>query len=172
MGLMDRAKQDAGSFKKPDISGFIPAEAKDAVERVVAAGLKLMYSSEMRDEVMREVRSQEPTPQKLAAAVTGLVLMLDQKSQGGIPEQAIFPAAMELLGEAAAVLVQAGQPVTQEDFNTAAMLMFVQIGRKLGASDEQMMQAAQGAVPQGPDDRAAEPGGEPQAMPGGMQGGM
>ena len=146
-----------GSFKKPNMDQFIPPEAKDAVQRVVAAGMKVMFNPEMRQELMEQVDSPAPVPQKLAEAVTGLMLTLDKQSQGGIPIAAIFPAGMELMAEGAGVLQAAGQPVSQEDFNEAARMMFVLMGRKLGASDEDLMGAAEQA--------AGGAGGEPEAPP-------
>lgn len=160
--LLQRAKDQVPKFKRPDIGQFIPADAKDAVDRVVAAGHRMMYAPEMRDDLQAAVDSQDPVPQKLADNVAGLMLTLDKQSRGGIPMAAIFPAAMELLGEAAEVLSAAGQAVTQEDFNEGARALFVVLGRKLGASDEQLMGAAQqvtgGAQVAGED--APEEGGE------------
>ncbi len=143
--LMQRAQDRAqepkggGEFKRPDAAQFTPPDQKDAVERVVAAGMKLMYSPAMREELKAEIARDVPVPQKLAEAVTGLLLTLDKQSQGGIPVGALFPAGLELLSESAQVLTAAGQPVGQADYNTAAQMMFVQMGRKMGASDEQMM---------------------------------
>lgn len=143
--LLQRAKERTSGFKKPDIAGFIPPELRDAVDRIVAAGKKLMFAPETRQQLMQEVQRDVPPPQKMAEAISGLMLTLDQKSQGGLPVGAIFPAAMELLGDAAEVLTAAGQQVTQDDYNQAAQLMFVILGRKLGATDDQLMQTAQQA---------------------------
>lgn len=168
MALMQSAadrKAKAPRFKRPNVEQFIPEQARDAVQRVVAAGMKVMYAPEMRQEIIKEVQSDAPTAQKMAESVTGLMLMLDRKSQGGIPLQAIFPAAMELLGEAGEVLSAAGEPVTQADYNEAAQMLFINIGRKLGASDEQMMGAAQQAAgsaePEPGEDQAHESGETP-----------
>lgn len=166
--LLQRAKEKAPKFKRPDMAQFVPPDAKDAVDRVVAAGHRLMYSPDMRDDLQQAVDAQEPVPQKLANNVSGLLLTLDGQARGGIPMAAIFPAAMELLGEAAEVLAAAGQPVTQEDFNEAARALFVVLGRKLGATDEQMMGAAQqatGGAGQAPEGQEPE-GGETQAHEG------
>lgn len=157
MALMQKARLlESAKFKKPDISGFIPPEARDAVDRVVAAGVKLMYAPDMRQELQAEIQRDVPPAQKMAEAVTGLVLTLDKQSKGGIPVAAIFPAAMELMGEAAEVLGAAGQPVTQEDYNEAARQMFVLLGRKMGATDEQLMQGAEQIAGQAGGER--EPG--------------
>lgn len=159
----DDKQGGGGTFKRPDISSFVPPEVKDVVDRVVAAGMHLMYSPDMRDEVQAAVQSQDPMGKKLADNVVGLLLTLDQKTQGGIPQAAIFPAAMELLGEGADMLSAAGQPVTQADYNDAALTMYAMIGQKLGGSPEDLMGAAaesmqgQGAdTPPPPDAGAAQ----------------
>lgn len=153
--IMQKAKKLA-AFKKPDISPFIPNGQEDAVARVVAAGSKLLYSPDMREEVMQAVQSEGDPAQKLGENVAGLMLMLDQKSSGGIPAEAMFPAAMELLGEAAEIMAAAGETVTQTDYNDAALRIMVELGRRMGATDDQIMQAAQGAIPAGEDEQGGE----------------
>jgi len=145
MAILDQARQRA-AFQPPDPSTFVPPEQKDAVDRVVAAGQRIMYAPDMRQELLAEVKSKEPIPIKLAKAVTGLMLTLDQQSKGGIPQQALFPAALELLGEAATVLTKAGQQVTQDEYKEAARAMFVLMGHKLGLSQDEIMQGAQQAL--------------------------
>jgi len=147
--LLQRAKQTAGAFKRPNVKAMIPPEQRDVVDRVVAAGMRYLYSPEMREEVMAAMESQEPMPQKLGNNVTGLLLTLDNQTQGGIPQAALFPAGVELLGEAAEMLTAAGQTVTQEDFNTAGLVVFSTLAQKLGATDEQIMAAAEQQVGQG-----------------------
>lgn len=153
--LMQKAKKLA-AFKKPDISPFIPKGQEDAVARVVAAGTKLIYSPDMREEVLQAVQSEGDPARKLAENTAGLVLMLDQKSNGGIPAEAMFPAAMELLGETAEILSAAGQTVDQTAYNEAAMQIMIELGRRMGATDDQIMQAAQGAIPAGEDEQGGE----------------
>ena len=70
----------SGGFKEPDVTSMIPPELRDIVERVHAAGLKIMTAPEMRDEVQQGIQSPDPVPQKLAQNVTGLLLTLDKKS--------------------------------------------------------------------------------------------
>lgn len=177
--LMQQAQEQepaAGTFKKPDIGQFVPDGIKDAVARVIAAGHRILYGQEMAQEVQAAIDSPDPVPKKLADNTAGLLLTLDQQSQGGIPEAAIFPAGMELLGEAAEVLQAAGQTVTQEDYNEAARMLYVTLGQKLGLGEDQLMGAAQQAVGGGGDEEQGEPpddegaegeGGMP--MPGAME---
>ena len=151
--LLQRAKQKVEGFKRPDVKPLIPPDMVDVVDRVVAAGMRYLYSPEMREEVTAAIESPEPTPQKLGNNVTGLLLTLDNQTKGGIPQAALFPAGIELLGEAAEMLVASGQPVTQEDFNTAGLTIFATLAKKLGASDDDVMAAAQQQV-----GGAAQPG--------------
>lgn len=173
-----RGGQEAGGGKlqKPDWRSVTPPELMDVVERVVAAGVKFMYAPEMRQELQQAVEADVAVDQKLADSVVGLTLALDQQSQGGIPVAALFPAGLALLSEAAEVLQAAGQQVTQEDFNNAALRMYVVMGKKLGGSDEQIMQGAQQAMggqgaaapPGGPAPEAedvGEPGEQPEGTP-------
>jgi hypothetical protein len=154
-------------FKRPDISQFVPPEIKDVVDRVVAAGVKVMYSPQMQEQMKAAIESQDPVPKKMAENVTGLLLTLDKQTQGGIPDQALFPAGMELMGEAAEVLTSAGQPVTQEDYNQAARMMFVLVGQKLGGTPDQIMQAAAQAVPgeAGEEQQEGAVPGQPEEVP-------
>lgn len=155
MALADVAKKaaapiaegnpDGASFEKKDISSAIPPEAKDAVDRIVAAGMKIMFNPATRQHMMQGIQSKEPVPKKIAENVTGLLLLVDQKAkQAGqtLPGPAIFPAAYELAAQAGEVLVKAGQPVSHEDFNSAVQLLYVMIGKKMGGTDEQIMGAA------------------------------
>ena len=140
------AQPDASQAPAPDWQQFTPPELRDAVERIIAAGAKLMYSPEAREELHQAVEADAPVDQKLADNVVGLMLTLDQKAPNGLPVEALFPAGLGLLGEAAQVLAAAGQQVTQDDFNNAALRMYVVIGKKLGGSDDQIMQSVQQAM--------------------------
>lgn len=176
--LMDQAREQRGQpqsgaeLQKPDWRRFTPPELRDTVERIIAAGVKLMYSPEMRDELRQAVGAQQPIDQKLADNTVGLLLTLDHKAEGGLPVAALFPAGMGLLGEAADVLQAAGQQVTQDDWNDAALRMYAVIGKKLGGSDEQIMQGVQqamggqaGTAEQPEPEDANEPGEPPEGTP-------
>lgn len=160
-GIMAAAQQAApkgDTFKKPDISKLVPAELKDTVDRVFAAGMKMLYSPAMAQERQQGIQSQDPAPKKISDNVLGLLLTLDQKSNGGIPQAALFPVALELAGEAATILVTAGQPVTQDDFNNALLMLYVGIGKKLGGKPDELLGAASQALQnkgQSPDDAAS-----------------
>ena len=150
---------ESGGFKRPDVKPLIPANLRDPVDRIVAAGMRHLYSPQMREQVMQAIQSDQPVPQKLGGNVAGLILTLDNQAQGGLPVDAMFPAGVELAGEAADVMAKAGQPVSQEDFNTSLLVLMAILGKKLGANDEQIAQAMQGGGQPSPQER--QPGEEP-----------
>jgi hypothetical protein len=172
--LMQRAQQRAAEpaaeeFQRPDTASLVPKGAEDAYARIVAAGQKLMYSQDMRDDLQKEVARDVPVAQKMAEGVVGLMLTMDKQAKGGLPMEALFPAALELLNEAAAILTESGQTVTMEDWKDGARMMFVIMARKFGAKDEEIMAAVQQMVPGGSE---MEPGeGQPheQAEPPSME---
>ena len=162
--LMQSAKDKAPAFKRPDIRPFIAKGQEDAVERIVAAGMKLMYSPDMKEEVMQAIQSDQPTAQKLGENAAGIILTLDQQAEQGLPEEAMFPAGAELMSEAAEMLVSAGVKVTQDDWAEGFMYLVAIIGKKMGATDEDMM----GAMSQGVTDAEGseqEQAGDTQEMP-------
>lgn len=143
-----QAEQPAGEpFQKPDVSAQIPEALRDPVDRIVAAGMKVMYSPQTRAQLQKAVQSNEPVPKVLAENVTGLILMLDSKTQGGLPAEPIFPAAVILLGDAAEVMTQAGKQVTMDQYNDGVRMLYVMLGKKMGGSDAQIMDAANKALP-------------------------
>lgn len=158
--LMQSARDNAPGFAKPDLSGLIPPDQQDAVDRIVAAGAKYLYSPDMKQEVMQAIQSDEPMAKKLGENVAGLILTLDQQAQGGLPVAAMFPAGVELLGEAAEMVTAAGQQVSQEDFNDAMLVLMVTLARKMGADDEQIMAEA-GKYAGGEEAPAGEPADAP-----------
>lgn len=162
MGAPAAQAAPAAGFTRPDISKSIPPEQQDAVARIVAAGMKAMYAPEMREQILEVVKSQEPTPKKLAESVVGLLLMLDQKAQQNgqaLPVEALPYAAVELLGEAADILTAAKQPVSDEDFKAACTMAVWHIARKMGASDDEIVNGLDQA---GQPTQAPQPGVTPQ----------
>lgn len=164
MALMQQ-KAEGEKFKKPNLAQFTPPEAKDAVDRLAAAGVKMMYAPSMRDELQAAVESEEPVAKVMAENTAGLMLLLDQKSGGKTPVAAIFPAALELLAEAGEALVAAGKTVTQADYNESAQMIFVILSKKMGATDEQIMEVASKQIGGQPGAAPEAPPGAPQAMP-------
>ena len=166
MAIFDEAKaQPSGEgFTAPPVESYTPPEALDAVQRVVAAGMKLVYRKDMAEDVKAEVARDVPTGQMLAQAAVGWLLMLDKQAPQGIPENIMAYSLQALVGEAAEIAVGAGRPVSQGEFEDGVMLGHQLMARKLGYNDEQIMQGAQQGGQPSPQP-AAQPGPQSQGAP-------
>jgi hypothetical protein len=140
--LLQKAQARAPEAPKKDWASFAPPQARDAAQRIVAAGMRLMYSPAMRDELSAAVQSEAPPAQKLAENVVGLMLVLDKQSNGQMPVDAMFPAAMGLLSEASEILGATGQKVTADVFQEAAARMVGLMAQKINpdVTPEQVQQ--------------------------------
>ncbi len=97
-----------------------------AFEKVVLAGMKLMYDKKTFDIFKRGMMRQDrPLPQRLAAEAAGLMQMLMEKSGGKIPPQVIAPAAAMLLMEMGKFMKESGlgDPKEEDVRQAIALLM-------------------------------------------------
>lgn len=153
MAIFDQVKKGGemagqGGFVAPELETFTPPEQLDAVQRVVAAGMKLIYQGDMAEEVQAELARDVPVAQMLAEAAVGWLLILDRQAPQGIPEPIMPMALQALVGEAAEIASKAGKQISQDDFDDATMLGHQLMARKLGYTDEQIMQGVQGQAGQ------------------------
>lgn len=95
-------------------------EEQAAYERVVLAGMKVLYSQETHQNIVQMLGQGEPA-EAMATAVTIVMSQLDERSGGKIPEVVIFPAAAELLGQVAEIAEAA--KVAQVDDRVVARAM-------------------------------------------------
>lgn len=116
----------------------IPPNLRDAFERVVLAGMKVMYSPETEELVSEAMNAPGEVWKKLGEGVAGLMMLLDKQSGKGIPQDVIIPAAIELVSEAADHMNQTGQAVSPDDLKTATQYAAILIAKKFGANDEQI----------------------------------
>ncbi|HEU4621927.1 MAG TPA: hypothetical protein VFS42_06860 [Burkholderiaceae bacterium] len=127
----------------------IPQEQREAFDRVVLAGRKVMYAEQTRDMVMKELEKEGPIDQRLGFAIAGLMALLDQESRKTIPQEVVLPAALALMLEAADLLLQIGETLSQQQLRDAIDVMQVTILRQHGANDDQIMQSfGAGGAPQ------------------------
>lgn len=87
----------------------IPDEFKQAYERVVAAGMKVMFSKNTNKAAIDSIQSGEgPLAQRLGMAIAALLGMIVKESNGTVPPQVLIPAGVELLAQAADFLRKSG----------------------------------------------------------------
>lgn len=119
----------------------IPPELQNAYDRVVLAGMKLMFSKDAQGFIQKQLAGGGPIGQKLGESVAGLMLMMFAQSNKTMPPQVIIPAGLELLSQAADFLRKSKMaPLSNKDFGDATEVMLTTILQKFGVTPEKMQQ--------------------------------
>jgi hypothetical protein len=83
------------------IAAKLPPQLQEAYQRVVLAGMKMMFSPQTHQQMMQHLEQGQGTPaQNLGQGMAGLIMIMYQKSNGTMPPQVMIPAATYLLSEA------------------------------------------------------------------------
>lgn len=118
----------------------IPPDQQEAFERVVLAGMKVMFSQETHKLMLKELNGQGPVAQRLGMGVAGLVLLLFKESNNTMPPQILIPAGMELLMQAADFLKKTNTAqVDNKTIGDAMQVMIDTILEKFGASPDKIV---------------------------------
>lgn len=121
----------------------MPPELQEAYERVVIAGMKVMFAKETHRIMLKEMQKPGPIAERLGNGIAGLMLLLFKESNNTMPPQVIIPAGMELLMQAVDFMRQTGmEKPTNEDIGNAIQTMITVIMQKFGVDPgkfEQML---------------------------------
>ena len=99
-------------------------EMRDAYERVLTAGKKMMYAPETAEAVHGLILDDEvPMANKLGEGVANLVIMMDNQGNGTIPKDVLIPVGVTLLFEAADYMFECGMDVTDQDLSDGMEIM-------------------------------------------------
>lgn len=117
----------------------MPPELQEAYERVVIAGMKVMFSKESHKLMLDELKKEGPIGQKLGMGIAGLMLLLVKESNSTIPPEVIIPAGINLLTRAADFVRKTElEKITNADIGDAMEVMISTILQKFGVEPEQM----------------------------------
>jgi hypothetical protein len=117
----------------------MPPELQEAYERVVIAGMKVMFSKESHKLMLDELQKEGPVGQKLGMGIAGLMLLLVKESNSTIPPEVIIPAGINLLTRAADFIRKSEiEKITNADIGDAMEVMISTILQKFGVEPEQM----------------------------------
>jgi hypothetical protein len=121
----------------------IPPDMQEAYDRVVVAGMKIMFSKETHGVMLKEMQKEGPVAQRLGQGVAGLMLVMVKESNETMPPQIIIPAGVELLMQAVDFMKKTdlANP-TNEEIGQAIQIMITTIMEKFGvdpAKFEQML---------------------------------
>jgi hypothetical protein len=119
----------------------MPPELQEAYERVVIAGMKVMFSKESHKFMLKELQREGPMDQRLGKGIAGLMLLLVKESNNTIPPEVIIPAGMKLMMEAVDFMRNTGlgQP-TNAEIGGGMQIMISTILEKFGIAPDKMEQ--------------------------------
>lgn len=119
----------------------MPPELQEAYDRVVLAGMKIMFSKDSHKLMLKELQKPGPVGQKLGQGIAGLMLILVKESNNSIPPAVLIPAGIQLMMQAVDFMRQTGmEKVTNQDIGDGMELMIMTLMEKFGASPEKVQQ--------------------------------
>ncbi len=77
----------------------VPPQLQEAYQRIVAAGMKVMFSPQTGGMMVQQLKSSPDMVKNLSTGIAGLMAILFKQSKN-MPQQLIVPAALELLTHA------------------------------------------------------------------------
>lgn len=105
---------------------------------------KVLYETKASDSIARQIAKSTNVPQTLADISYEMVSMVDQKSQGMLPDTMLAAAAFDTLG----LITEIGKAIQKQikgsDVATAAKLMMGRYLKESGADDDELDQLFSG----------------------------
>lgn len=138
---MSRPEGDELTLENVKKNMEIPPELQEAYERVVVAGMKVMFSKESHKFMLKEMQGQGPVAQRLGQGIAGLMLLLFKESNETMPPEVIIPAGIELLMQAVDFVRKTDMgEVSNKDIGDATEIMIQMILEKFGVDPQRMEQ--------------------------------
>lgn len=122
-------------------------EEQSAYERVVLAGMKIIYTKKVGDQIVTAMRSVKgDAARALATLAQTIILQVDKASNGTLPETVIIPAAAELLEHIAELVDAGGTPVDDALLQRAGQQLVMGLAQEYGVEPEEV-QALLNSIP-------------------------
>tara|TARA_R110000822_G_C15070957_1_gene468591 strand:+ start:45 stop:539 length:495 start_codon:yes stop_codon:yes gene_type:complete len=113
----------------------MPPELQNAYERVVLAGMKIMFSEKTNELVMKQMQGDGPVSERLGVGIAGLLATLFKESNQTIPPAVVIPAGVYLLAQAADFLNKSKIENLDDKAIGDAMQIFVETAIKMFGGD-------------------------------------
>lgn len=121
-----------------DEGGEAPTpEQQQHYERLVLAGLKILYEKKTSGPMIQHLRQRAENPAEALADTAAMVItQLDKAAKGKIPREVILPAAGEILSEVAMLAEKSSAfTATEEHKADAVQLMIMAIVQQFGVDE-------------------------------------
>jgi hypothetical protein len=134
--LLQKVEQDA--------ENAVPAELRSAFQRILQAGLTIIYAPETRDELMQELNKPGDIAENIGEGAAKLYVLLLNKSKGTMPPKAGVKAVTVCMCEVLGFLEEAGRvKVTADVVDNATKAMSAYILQLMHVTPDKMHQYLQ-----------------------------
>jgi len=135
----------------------------NAIQRVVLAGMKLLFSPETHDKLFNSINRSVPIEDALGSSAVHIMMLLMNQAKN-MPGEAVIPAGTILLARAIDFIHKTNMfPVTDQTFYDA-LQMFIAVMKRESEKAQQSQPPQPGAAPQPTDTQSPPqaPAGQPQ----------
>jgi hypothetical protein len=117
----------------------LPPELQDAYDRVVAAGMKVLFSKETHASMLEQLEAPGDMPTKLGEGIARVIVFLFNESNGTMPQEVIVPAGILLVLKAAEFINKSNLgKVSDEEIGTAVEVMIDSLFEQFGEDRSQL----------------------------------
>ena len=113
----------------------MPPKLQNAYDRVVLAGMKIMFGEKTNKMVMQQIQGDGPISQRLGIGISGLMATLFKESNNTMPPAVVIPAGVYLLAQAADFLKKTQIENIDDKSIGDAMQVFVETTIKMFGGD-------------------------------------
>jgi hypothetical protein len=130
-----------------EMANTVPKNFQEAFTKVVKAGMKVMFSEQTHQFMIEELQQEGDLAQRIGEAISGLMLLLYQKSNNTMPGEVVIPAGVYLLGQGADFLEKVtGEEITPDILAGAMQVMIETLSTKFGVDPKKLYQASEKAA--------------------------
>ena len=121
----------------------IPANLKNAFDRVTTAGMKVLYDPSTQGEIKQHLAGPGDMGTKLGEGIGTIMLHMFQQSNATMPPNVMIPAGIYLVVEAADFLEKSGKyQVADADISTAIQVLIQALMKAFGIDQNNAPQLA------------------------------
>lgn len=148
-GILETKDQGGGKITPELLESkmHLDPRQRTQVDRIVTAGLKVMFSKESHQLMLKQLDGPQPIAQKIGEGVAGLVSLLFQESNRSIPPNLLIPVGTILCAHAALWIRKTGQTVTDQDIGNAIEVMTSAVLNAVGVDPDRLVNHAASAQP-------------------------
>lgn len=139
MGQQEGQNLDHDAVQK-DIK--VPPELQEAYNKVVIAGMKVMFDPATHQMAMKAIEGDGPIGDRVGKGIAGLIATLFKKSNNTIPPQVIVPATVALTMQACDFMKKTGQQISDKDVGDAVNTAVRTVLTMFGVDPDKMIQLA------------------------------